>query len=382
MANIKTNIVFFSAAFRDGRVHIANKVVAAGYFCTHLLNQYYKNDTAMRFSVLRRQNWKLTDMLTAGYINPPELERAGIEICCLLDNLPLLHPFTFMDIESEQNRVAELFTEENGEFLADYFYRRGKVGQIDAGAVAMDILPPEYDKDLFSKAKTMLSEIKSALRLYDSIGDDVQKAYKQLTAFVSRIDEADKFDEAHLLPIAYEIFGKVLLPIKTEYVPIKKAKNSKTLVTARKLYFDSYYSFIITDFFEGLHYGHYSRQCPVCNKYFLMQSARRQVYCNGYSNEYQENGNRLTCRQVGAMWKRNEKADADPVKKIYESCTGKIRVDKSRGKITQEFAKAASSLARDRQHQALQDHEYMKKQYALDMQKNKLYRDTAELLKK
>lgn len=379
---MEKNIGYFSAAFRDGRVHIANKITAAGYFCTHLLNQYYKNDTAARLSVFRQRNWKLTDMLSAGYINPPELERAGTEIGYLLDNLSLLHPFTFMDIESARNRITELFTEESGDFLADYFYRRGKVGQIDVGAASMDILPPEYDKELFLKAETMLSEIKSALRLYNSIGDDVQKAYKQLTAFVSRVDEADRFDEAHLLPLAYVIFGKVPLPIKAEYIPIKKAKNSKTLVTARKLYFDSYYSFIITDFFEGLHFGHYPRQCPVCNKYFLMKSARRQIYCNGYSNETQKNGTRLTCRQVGAMWQRNEKADADPVKQTYESRTGSIRVDKSRGNITEEFAKIALSLARDKKHKALQDHEYMKKQYIADMQKDKLYRDVAELLKK
>lgn len=382
MAVMEKNIGYFSAAFRDGRVYIANKTTAAGYFCTHLLNQYYKNGTSTRLSVFRQRNWKLADMLSAGYINPPELERAGTEICYLLDNLPLLRPFTFMDIESERNRIKELFTEVNGDFLAEYFYRRGKVGQIDAGAAALNILPPEYDKELFLKAETMLSEIKSALQLFDGIGDDVQKAHKKLTVFVSRIEEADRLDEAHLLPIAYEIFGKVPLPIKTEYVPIKKAKNSKTLVTARKLYFDSYYSFIITDFFEGLHYGHYPRQCPVCNRYFLMQSARRQVYCNGYSNETLENGTRLTCRQVGAKLKRAERADADPVKQEYERRRSAIRAELSRKYITAEFAEAAKQLARDHKLQALKDHDYMKKQYFADMQKDKLYRDSAELLKK
>ena len=44
-------ISFFSADYRDGRVHIGGKVYQAGYFATHLLNQYYENDTAMRISV-------------------------------------------------------------------------------------------------------------------------------------------------------------------------------------------------------------------------------------------------------------------------------------------------------------------------------------------
>ncbi|MBR6650464.1 MAG: hypothetical protein IKL36_03540 [Clostridia bacterium] len=38
---------------------------------------------------------------------------------------------------------------------------------------------------------------------------------------------------------------------------------------ARRLYFDSYYSFVITDFFEGLHHGHYPRQCGIQNMQFV-----------------------------------------------------------------------------------------------------------------
>ncbi len=102
------------------------------------------------------------------------------------------------------------------------------------------------------------------------------KAFEQLLEFTSRVDEAARFDEAHLLPIAMEVFEQASFPVRTEYVSIRKTRNSKTLVTARRLYFESYYSFIITDFFEGLHYGHYPKQCPICKKYFLMQSAARQ----------------------------------------------------------------------------------------------------------
>ena len=37
-----------TAIYRDGRVYIGGKSYAAGTFAVHLLNQYYKKDTAAR----------------------------------------------------------------------------------------------------------------------------------------------------------------------------------------------------------------------------------------------------------------------------------------------------------------------------------------------
>ena len=47
---------FFSADYRDGRVRIGSKTYSAGYYCVHLLNQYYENDTAARLSVFTLWN--------------------------------------------------------------------------------------------------------------------------------------------------------------------------------------------------------------------------------------------------------------------------------------------------------------------------------------
>ena len=46
----------------------------------------------------------------------------------------------------------------------------------------------------------------------------MQKAFYALQKFVSRTDEAERFDEEHLLPIALEVFGKVSFPVQIEYV--------------------------------------------------------------------------------------------------------------------------------------------------------------------
>ena len=61
--------LFFCADYRDGRVRIGNKTYPAGHYCVHLLNQYYKEDTAARISVFTNRNWQLQEQLKAGYLN-------------------------------------------------------------------------------------------------------------------------------------------------------------------------------------------------------------------------------------------------------------------------------------------------------------------------
>ena len=44
---------FFTADYRDGRVIFSGKSYPTGVFATHLLNQFYINDTAARIAVFR-----------------------------------------------------------------------------------------------------------------------------------------------------------------------------------------------------------------------------------------------------------------------------------------------------------------------------------------
>lgn len=376
---MENKVNYFSAAFRDGRVYIAGKNCAAGSFCVHLLNQYYINDTAARLSVFIQYNLHISNTLKAGYLNPTDYVKAGEEILHILDTLSNLRPFALLPADDECKRIAALFTEENGEHICDYLRRRAKVGLIDEGAASLDVLPEEYDKQFFSEVEALLSDVTAALRFYSGIGEDITRAFKKLLKFISRLKEAERLDEAHLLPIAIEIFGQVPFAVKSEYVQVQKSSRSPATITARQIYFESYYSFILTDFFEGLRYGHYPRQCEICKRYFLMQSARRQKYCNGYS-DITFKGKRLPCRKAGALKQNTEKSTDHPYISIYKSRTGSIRVDKSRGKITEEFAEAGMRLAKEHLARAKKEPEYAKKQYLADMTKDNLYAEIVKAL--
>jgi hypothetical protein len=294
--------------------------------------------------------------------------------------LPWLKPFDMLGTNDERNRVADLFSEENGNILSEYFSRRAKVIEMDTAQTIFHQLPKEYDKEFFAKAEVLLKEVNTTLSFYDKLSDDIRNAFHKLKDFTNEVDEAERFDEEHLLPIALEVFGSVPFPVTTEYVPIKKTSKSTTATLARRLYFDSYYSFVVTDFFEGLHHGHYPRQCGICSKYFLMTSARRQQYCNGTA-PYEVRSKKVTCRKYAASINRKELAAADPVVDIYNRRCSAIRTEKGRGTITESFAKMATELAKEYKFRALQNSDYANKQYALDMSRERLYAETDKRLK-
>lgn len=368
------HVSFFSADYRDGRVRIGKKTYPAGYYAQHLLNQYYKGDTAARIAVFKTDSWVLQESLDAGFISANDFCRAGEKMLHIFKALPWLQPFNLLDTEGERNRVQRLFSEENANRLQEYFYRKAAIMTMEDTPFASPTMRKEYDKKFFRQAEALLQDVRRTLRFYDEISNDMREAHAKLKTFVSRADEAERLDEIHLLPIALDIFGEQTLSVCTEYVPYRKTAKSAAAVVACRYYFERYYSFILTDFFEGLHYGHYPRRCEICGSYFLMTSARRQRYCAGLS-PYEFRGKRIPCRKYAASINRKELAANDPVVDIYKRRCSAIRVEKSRGTIPADFAEQAKALALEHKLRAQQDSAYAAEQYARDMQRDQLYSD-------
>lgn len=371
---------FLTADYRDGRVRIGGKSYPAGIYANHLLNQYYKNDTAARLGVYKLHGWNVAEQLELGYLKTKEYILAGKEIQYILDTLPKLKPFDTLDIDVERKRVSDLFAESVAENIIDFFSVRAEIAERDDGQVLFDIFPDNYDKEKYKIISITISKVQSTLSFYNRISEDMRKAFAELTSFVNRADEASRLDEAHLLPIALDIFKKTPSVLNVQYVPYKKNAKSQAETVARRLYFDSYYSFVLTDFFEGLHYGHYPRKCDICGKYFLMTSARRQRYCTGTS-PYEVRGKKVSCRTYAASINRKELAKADPIVDIYTRRCNAIRSEKSRGTITEEFATKALEVAKEYKLIAQDDEKYAKKQYSRNMKRDNLYNETDKRLK-
>ena len=373
---------FFTADYRDGRVIFGGKSYPAGVFATHLLNQFYINDTTARIAVFRDDlNYHILTQLSNGYLNITEFVKTGANILEALKALPKLRPFDGMNIEEIRNSVTTLFTEENGQKICGYFADKAKLSLLSQNEIAAGTADRMKTATDFSVIENNIAEIKSILLFFNTLADDLILAHGNLLKFCNRINEAERLDEAHLLPLALEIFVDHHFTQSGIYISVKKNAKSVTGIVAKRLNFDSYYSFILTDFFEGLHYGHYPRKCEICGKYFLMQSARRQKYCSyGIAPELYR-GKKITCRKYAAVLNRKEKAENDPIVSLYNRRCAAIRTECGRGTITKEYAEIAKRIAKERKQRALNDDKYAKTQYKKDMGREALYAEVDRNLK-
>ena len=373
---------FFTADYRDGRVIFGGKSYPAGVFATHLLSQFYVNDTAAQIAVFRDDlNYHIITQLSNGYLNITEFVKTGVNTLEALKALPKLRPFDGLNIEEIRNSVTTLFTAETGQKICGYFAEKAKLSLLSQNEVASGTADRMKTATDFSVIESNITEIKSILLFFDSLADDLILAHGNLLNFCNRIDEAERLDEAHLFPLALEIFGDHHFTQSGRYISVKKNAKSVTGTVAKRLYFDSYYSFILTDFFEGLHYGHYPRKCEICCKYFLMQSARRQKYCSyGIAPELYR-GKKITCRKYAAVLNRKEKAENDPIVSLYNRRCGAIRTEVGRCTISKDFGESAKHLAKEHKLRALADDQYAKTQYRKDMSREALYAEVDRILK-
>ncbi len=373
---------FFTADYRDGRVIFGGKHYPAGMFAVHLLNQFYINDTAARIAVFRDSlNFHILRRLQDGYLNISDFVKTGANTLQSFKTLPKLKPFDGLKAEEIRSTVETLFTEQIGQEICEYFAAKTKLSLLPQDEIAAGTAERIKRMADFSATEEKITEIRSILRFFDTLSEDLIDAHGKLIKFCERIDEVERLDEAHLLPPALKVFGEHHFTQSGKYIAVKKNTKSINATLAKRLSFNSYYNLILTDFFEGLHYGHYPRRCEICGKYFLMQSARRQKYCPyGIAPELYR-GRKITCRKYAAAMNRKEKAENDPITAIYNRRCAAIRTECGRGTIKTEFADTAKRLAKEHKLRAQTDDRYAKEEYRKDMSRDALYAETDRKMK-
>ena len=225
---MREEVSFFSADYLDGMVHIGGKRHASGHFAVVLLEDFHNNELGPRIIVARQAIEDALVHLKYGYLLDRNFLKAGQDILYILKHLNRLRPFDELDIEGERIRIEELFTEETAEMVVRYFRQMSRAGYSDFGFVFAGLCPPGYDEDFCKEAAARLNSVRNTLQFYDKLGDDLLYMHEKLGDFTDRIDEADRFDEAHLLPIALEIFNPGPKEVKIEYIPRKKNSRSKS----------------------------------------------------------------------------------------------------------------------------------------------------------
>ncbi len=354
---------FFTADYRDGYAYIAGKRYTAGSFAVQLLNQFYVNDTGARIIVFRQSNREVQEELSLGYIYERKFQDAGMECQYILQTLDKIRPFNLFDIEAEKQRVSELFSGETCDQIDRFFHLRSQIEARIPFENFMHVYAPGYTPEGYRAGMKKVEEVLETLKFYETIGDGIGDAFDELRSFVKRLDEAEHLNEQGLLPLAREELRGQIETV-TQYVPTLYKKKP---ITVRRLRFADYYSFILTDFYEGLHHGHYPRRCPVCKKYFLMKNARRQYYCSGKAPAKLTGGKNISCRKYAASCGQKELAMAVPVLAEYKKRMGYIRTNKRRGNYDEATVEVAKKYALELKETAILDEEYGRSGYFQDM---------------
>ena len=374
------SISVFSADYRDGTVQFERKRYPAGTFCVDLLNDYPKlcpNDgTPFNCKAIR----KVSAELHAGYLIEKDIIDAREEVLHILDLLKRLSPFSILDPEWEKLTVNDLFTKETAGIVSEYFRQQSLAGKTDFTFVQTDIYPPGYDCEFCRHVESQIEEMFEVLDFYVQLESDIWANHEYMEFFVEELMGVKRFDEEHILPIANEIFEPYPQEVRIKYISKKKNRRSKYATILKRMYFKRYESFIITDLYEGLHHGHYPKRCEICGRYFLMTTAHKTRYCDGYANELYR-GKKITCRNLAALRKKKEHPEDNPIIIRYTKRCNVIRVEKGRGTITESFAAAAKALAKEHKQIALSDPVYAEGQYIRDMEHDRLYEDTNRRLK-
>jgi len=380
-----------TADFYQDKIYFAGKAYPVGYFAMDLLNDFYENDTGARFAVFSSKIDRIKDDLEAGFSQEKVCVEVKQEIIYIIEAAKKVMPFKQLKPDEEIEFINSFFDNATYKKIKSYFKLKAmflpnndKQDDYSLRVVSAD------ERKTLKVGEEILRKFTDTLTFYQTLADDYKAAFAMFSEFATRIDESKKCDETVLATTAMDIahggfkpnpgFGvhadlEKTLNAEVEYLAIKKSSVSKKLITARRMRFKRFIDFILADFYEGICKGHYPKKCLVCGRYFLMQNARKQLYCNGRDPNDTKN---RTCRQVAADRRRGirekETRENDPIKYIYNRADANIRQYKKRGRLKDAEIKAAKRHIKNLQFRAKNDTEYLNNEYENQMKMKAIMR--------
>lgn len=285
----------------------------------------------------------------------------------IIDQIKNVKPFCYYDLEHSKEKIDLVFQDE---FIKGY-------------------VSPETqeDNDRFDYAvQSMLSYIylvndianfrKIAIDFTDFFmsGDSRRKEDIAISAFcffrdkslVRQLNTTKQFD----------ILNGISLRPWVMQVPTIVPILETDFAIARRLYFTRFMDFLITELFEALSHGHYLWRCCVCGKYFLMTTARRQLYCSDVNEEYGAPCS-YAASHPDVINKKLEKESKknSPVYDLWQKRYNSIRKDKSNGKINKAISAEAKKIIDAKRDRARIDFEYAKNEYEKEMDLKIIYEE-------
>ena len=291
--------------------------------------------------------------------------------------------FLIFDLEKYQERVSFLLSEE----------------RINRYIELNDMIRNGFDLSTPEKADHADSLIKGLDDFYTmlSIGRIINSAVSDLTSYATLVFQlthkivengartksqlAEAFDGFLSDPYLSSSFHTDRQPFRTKasVIPVVEKENGESHIF-RKVYYSHLNDFLMTDLFEGYRHGHYLWQCDICDDYFFMTTAHKQLYCSKVNSQYG-----VPCSYVAkhpeVLQRKPEqqKKTASPYYLLWKRRSDLIRKNKSLGKYDEAVSAKAKEYIDDRFEEARLDFEYAETQYEKDMKKEMIYKEALEM---
>ena len=305
-------------------------------------------------------------------------------IVYVLNSLKDNHMFTLLGIENVKDKIARLFSEKKKNYyLAIHDFQEHGID-----------LSTEEKANYADEVMHSLNDLLSAMAIGQIIYNSVLEL-KQYAALVfqitHRIVERDARSKSQLadafgafLSDEYMqfIFHTASHPFKTRatVMPVIENVDGENYIF-RKVYYNNLKDFLMTDLFEGYIHGHYLWQCDICDRYFFMTTAHKQLYCSTKNPKYN-----VPCSYVAKhpevvkrKMERQKKTDS-PYYLLWRKRNDLIRKNKSLGKYDEAVSAKAKEYIDDRFDEALTDFDYAETQFEKDMEIENIYQMAKEML--
>ncbi len=361
------NPTYFSIDIIDDHFMMGGKKYILGQFMADVANlstEYIKG--LLRLSIRLFQNYSEIQ-IAGGYIKD-NFVKAKEQVNEILNYIQDTAPFCYYNIDHARVLLDKYFCDSSYE-IYDSLNTTDDISLLDdANQLLKSFCYIENDIANFNLVIINFTAfiMSDESRKKDSLAADA-------FVFFSSEKYMKYFEMANAIPY---MAGVNLRPWVTQVPVAIPDFETESVTIARRLYFTRFMDFLITELFEALSHGHYLWRCGVCGKYFLMTTARRQLYCSDVNEEYG-----APCAYAAShpyvinkkLEKENKKNS--PVYILWQRRYNSIRKNKSNGKYSDAVSAEAKKIIDAKRDRARIDFDYAKNEYEKEMDLKLIYEE-------
>ena len=362
----------FNVTYRKDKFAISDKEYPIGY------TSFLVMDTDSRFidESIFEELKNFTEELLDKDFNRTEFLDYHSKIISVIDVLSQYEIFKIFDIKKCKEEINKLFTEEKIKLYEEYDRFTKNEYRIKISEKLDELFKSSIDLEMALSIGFFISSAVKEVEYYSSAVFQITNKIVKNNAR-TKTELAEAFSDFINDPYMNFIFEVNSHPFGTRatIIPVVESENGTSKIF-RKVYYNNLKDFLMTDLFEGYIHGHYIWRCDICDRYFFMTTARKQLYCSTVNKKYG-----VPCSYIAKhpevtkrKMKKQRKSDS-PYYVLWKNRYDSIRKNKSLGKYSANVSAKAKELIDYYFNLANVDFDYAENQYEKDMELSKIYEE-------